>query len=247
MNQIYVSMLPAFAEQSDLHGQSAVVIDVLRASTTIVHALAHGAAGVRACSSVKQARDLADSLSKIHPLLGGERHCQKIEGFDLDNSPLNYTSSVVKDRELIFTSTNGTYALERCRDAADVFIGCFVNLSAVAEALIAAKRPVHLVCAGTNRQLTAEDILFAGALIDQLMQAESPAFEVADLQAQMVWSYYEKNRAGTSQFRKAIYGSLGAENLLKLGMNADIDRASKIDLFEVVPQWNIQENRLLIH
>ncbi len=240
MIPIHVAMLPAFAEQVDLSGQAAVMIDVLRASTTVLHALAGGATAVIPCSTVEQAREIAATIPSENRLLGGERHCQRIEGFDLDNSPLKYLPEVVAGKQVIFTSTNGTYTLERCRAASRIFTGAFVNLSAVTQTLIELKLPVHLVCAGTNRQLTAEDILLAGAVIDRLLASHE--FEVADIQAQMAVDFYRSRPINSEEFRQAIFGSLGAENLVKLQMHADIERAMQVDLFDIVPEWNAEEN-----
>lgn len=246
MIPIRVSMLPAFAENSDLSGQVAVVIDILRASTTIVHALANGARSVRPCSTVKQAWKLAEQFSPQQRLLGGERHCQTIEGFDLDNSPLGYTSDRVADRDIIFTSTNGTYALETCIPAKQIYIGAFVNLSALTKKLLQRQQPVHLVCAGTNRQFTAEDILFAGAVIDQLLSATESQFEPVGVQSQMALDFYRTRSKTQTSFRAAMFESLGAENLIKLGLQSDIERAMQLDLFEIVPQWVSEERKLVV-
>lgn len=246
MIPIRVSLLPAFSENSDLTGQVAVVVDILRASTTIVHALANGARSIRPCSTVEQAWKLAEQFSPQQRLLGGERHCQTIEGFDLDNSPLGYTSDRVAARDIIFTSTNGTYALETCTSAKQIYIGAFVNLSAVTKNLFELKQPVHLVCAGTNRQFTAEDILFAGAVIDQLLSETESPFEPVEAQGQMALDYFRTRGKSPASFRKTMFESLGAENLIKLGLQPDIERAMQFDLFEIVPEWNSEERKLIV-
>jgi len=246
MIPIRVSMLPAFAENSDLTGQVAVVIDILRASTSIVHALANGARSILPCSTVKQAWKLAEQFSPQQRLLGGERDCQTIEGFDLDNSPLGYTSDRVANRDIIFTSTNGTYALETCIKAKQIYIGAFVNLRAMTKTLLQLKQPVHLVCAGTNRQFTAEDILFAGAVIDLMLSATESQFEPVEVQAQMALDFYRARGKSQASFRTAMFESLGAKNLINLGMQADIERAMQIDLFEIVPKWVSEERKLVV-
>lgn len=245
MTPIHVSMLPAFAEQADLHGQVAVMIDILRASTTIVHALANGAEHVIPCSTVAQAKKLSLNIPRQNCLLGGERNCQTIEGFDLDNSPLNYTQLVVKGKQIIFTTTNGTYALERCRDAQRILIGAFVNIDAVVQTLQNLHLPIHLVCAGTNRNLTAEDILFAGAVIDQLLK--KPGYTIAGVQSQMAVDFFRSRNTSAASFRTAFFESLGAENLIRLGMQPDIERAMEFNRFDVVPEWNPQENLIRIY
>ncbi|QDT35134.1 2-phosphosulfolactate phosphatase [Thalassoglobus polymorphus] len=258
MIPIQVSLLPSLSTLVD-SGQItennsgdvmpvAVMIDILRASTTIVHALANGASAILPCSSVEQAHELAhepaSSQNAPKRLLGGERHCQKIEGFDLDNSPFSYTPELVQDREIIFTTTNGTIALEHCRSASMILVGAFVNLSSLIDALVECGRPVHLMCAGTDRQLTAEDILFAGAVCDRLLSRPASEFEIADVQSQLALDFYRTRGLKRPDFEKTMLESLGAANLLRLGLEADVQRAMQVDLFKLVPVWNPATNRI---
>lgn len=221
-----------------LKGGVAVVIDVLRASTTIVHALANDAVSVVPCESVEEAQAVAAGHVPDKVLLGGERHGQLIDGFDLDNSPLAYTAEVVAGRTIAFTTTNGTRALRACEDATRVIIGTFVNRAAVARVLRDDGRPVHLVCAGTNGHLTAEDILFAGAIAADL-DPQTP-----DVQTQMAIDYYRSHFMDDNTFRETIRASRGGQNLLRLGLDADVDRASELDRFTIVPEWSRDTNTI---
>jgi 2-phosphosulfolactate phosphatase len=236
---VRVWMLPELLAPEQLAGGVAVVIDVLRASTTIIHALANGAKGVVPCETVEEARALAARYGAGTALLGGERGGARIEGFDLDNSPLRYTPDVVAGTTIVFTTTNGTRALRACSAAARVLIGAFVNRSALARVLREDGRPVHLVCAGTNGQLTAEDILFAGAAAWDAGQPEPPgSFHPADVQTQMALDYYLARSRDRETFLETIRESRGGKNLRELGMHADIDRAAEEDLLDVVPEWS---------
>lgn len=114
-----------------LAGATVVVIDVLRASTTIVHALAAGAAEILRCGDTETARGLAATLPPRKALLGEERLGFPIEGFDLGNSPWEYTPDRVAGASLVFTTTNGTRAMERCRLAKRVLLGAFVPVEVV--------------------------------------------------------------------------------------------------------------------
>lgn len=244
MTPLSVSMLPSFVEPESLSGQVVVVIDVLRASTTILHALANGARSVIACESVEEARSIAAQSRPGSFLLGGERHCTRIDGFDLDNSPLSYESSAVADLDIIFTTTNGTYALNRSRSAARILVGAFNNLEALVRVLIADGRPVHLVCAGTDRQLTAEDILLAGAILDRLLALESDRWTLADVQATMAHDFFRARSRDAASLRRAVFESLGARNLIALGMERDIDRAIEFNRFSLVPEWNVDTRQI---
>lgn len=233
-------MLPTLVPPGCLEGGVAVVIDVLRASTTIVHALANVAASVVPCASVKEARAVAAGQESGTVLLGGERHGQLIDGFDLDNSPFAYTAEVVAGRTIAFTTTNGTRALRACESASRVIIGTFVNRTAVTGVLRDDGRPVHLVCAGTDGHLTAEDILFAGAIAADL-EPQSP-----DVQTQMAIDYYRTRSTDDKTFRETIRASRGGQNLLRLGLDTDVDRASELDRFGIVPEWSRETNTITV-
>lgn len=148
IHDVHVHLLPNLFEPEEFRGGVAVILDILRASTTIVHALAHGAARVIPTGEIAEARRVAGGLPVGSVLLGGEREGLQIEGFDLDNSPFAYTPELVKGRTIVFTTTNGTRALLRSDRADRVLIGSFVNLQAVVDDLAQEDRPVHLVCAG---------------------------------------------------------------------------------------------------
>jgi 2-phosphosulfolactate phosphatase len=248
---VRVWMLPELLEGEQLAGGVAVVIDVLRASTTIIHALANGANGVLPCETVDEALAVAAGLSPGEALLGGERGGTRIEGFDLDNSPLRYTPHTVAGKTIVFTTTNGTRALRACSAAARVLIGAFVNRSALARVLQQDGRPVHLVCAGTKGQLTAEDVLFAGAAAWDLAQHERPGrwerpgrFHSADVQTQMAVDYYLARSRDREALLETIRESRGGQNLRALGMDADIERAAQEDLFDIGPEWLRLENSI---
>ena len=127
-------LVPTLVEPEQLCGRVAIVIDVLRATTTIIHALAAGAECVIPCLEVEEARQTA---RKIGPsaLLGGERGGVRIDGFDFGNSPTEYVSEKIAGRTIVFSTTNGTRAMLHCRQAAQILIGAFVNRAAVVRAV----------------------------------------------------------------------------------------------------------------
>src|SRR5260370_2380608 len=168
--EVHFHLLPNLAPPGRLTGGVAVVVDVLRATTTIIHALAAGCSAVRPCAEVDEARALAGSMRAGRVLLGGERGGAPIEGFDLGNSPGEYTSRVCSGTALVLTTTNGTRALLRAAEAERTLIAAFVNYSAVCEQLRHDLRPLHIVCAGTEGEPSLEDTLLAGALVEYLSE-----------------------------------------------------------------------------
>ena len=231
-------MLPTLFEPGELAGGTAVIIDVLRASTTMTQALASGVARVLPCGSVDEARELAGSLPVGERLLGGERGGERIEGFDLGNSPRDYTRERVGGRTIVFTTTNGTRALLRSAEAAHICIGAFVNLHAVAEHVAGLSRPVHLVCAGTNGRLTAEDILMGGMLADQLVRWFDLAPASLDVPTEMAIDFARRHGESRAAILETLRRSLGGENLVRLGMDADIELAAEVDTHSLVPVWD---------
>src|SRR5438270_2983404 len=166
--EVFVSLFPQATPRERLAGSVAVVIDVLRAGTTVVHALAAGCTDVRPAAELDEARALADGMRAGRVLLAGERDGAPVPGFDLGNSPAALTKPLCRDATLVLTTTNGTRALLHAAAAERVLVAGFVNFSAVCEQLRQDKRPVHIVCAGDAGQVALEDALLAGAFVDFL-------------------------------------------------------------------------------
>lgn len=237
--RLCVHLLPELFEPEDLRGGVAVVIDILRASTTIISALAAGATAIVPVGTVDEAQRLVQQFPAGTALLGGERGGTKIPGFDLGNSPHEYAPERVGSRTIVFTTTNGTKALLRTKQAHRVLIGAFVNIGAVVAALQQDMLPIHLICAGSDGHVTREDVLFAGEVVRRLtgkFELNDAARIATDVSAQ-----------GTSDtILGALQESLGGANLRALGHDADIDFAAKLDRFAAVPELSISDWRIVL-
>jgi len=169
LNPAEIALLPA----RDLSKTLCVVFDVLRATSSMITALAHGTREIHPVRTIDEARMLKKQIPDA--ILAGERHGDAIAGFDLGNSPLEYRDSL-SGRPIITTTTNGTIALCGCRGAADCFVGALLNLDALTNAILSrAPASVLLVCAGTFETFALEDALGAGLLISQLASGTQPA------------------------------------------------------------------------
>jgi 2-phosphosulfolactate phosphatase len=241
--QIDVFLLPALVEPVALTGKTVVVIDVLRATTTIVHALAAGAVEVAPFRDVEDARQLANELGG-KAVLGGERGGVPIPGFDLGNSPAEYTREKVGGKAVVFTTTNGTRALERCKLAKRVLIASFVNFSGVCRE-VAEEKEVAIVCAGTDGHVTREDTLLAGAIVmelhrDILSQLNDQALLAAD-------AWQTAVRLMTDRpLGMMLRDSRGGRNLIDTGQENDIDLAAQIDRFDIVPELDLDSWRIRV-
>lgn len=266
---INVHLLPALVEPHELAGRTVVVIDVLRATTTIIHALAAGAKEVIPLLEVEEARQVAAKLGG-QAVLGGERGGQRIEGFELGNSPLEYTPAAVGGKTLVFTTTNGTRAMLRCKQARRILIAGFVNFSAVCREL-AEEEQIDVVCAGTDGHVTREDTLLAGAIVEdsrprlrreplespqEIRQRSSPSDDggaprngglLCNDQAEIAadaWRTAVGTLSGRDPLAAALRESRGGRNLIEIGQENDIDLAAQIDRFDIVPELDIAAWRI---
>ena len=211
----------------------------MRATTTICHALSAGATAVVPCLEIDEARAKAGRVSGL-VALGGERQGLRIEGFDLGNSPSEYTPETVGGRTVVFTTTNGTRAMHRAAQAAEILIGAFVNRRALVRELRNRKR-VDLLCAGTHGAITAEDCLLAGAVVEGL--ADGPV-ELND-QARLARDAWRTVREG-GPLAAALRECQGGRNLIAEGFDADIDTAAVADRFELVPRLDASTGRITL-
>lgn len=256
-----VHFLPTLTSADELAGGAVVVIDVLRATTTIVHALAAGVREVIPCLEINEARRVAAGFPPGTALLGGERGGVKIAGFDLGNSPEEYNPATVGGKVVVLTTTNGTRAMMLCRQAKRVLIGAFVNASAVASALLGEPQ-VHLLCAGTQGEITREDVLFAGrvahALLRNLQGSEPEQNDSCRIARESYLNLLAANRIESLKGADAVAResaalaqelrhSQGGGNLIDVGLDYDIGVAAQVDRFTIVPElelakWSIGAN-----
>ncbi|MCQ2203431.1 MAG: 2-phosphosulfolactate phosphatase [Bacteroidales bacterium] len=179
---IYAIATANEATSYDFNNHTAVVIDVLRATTTMSVALHNKASQIIAVRTPEEALDIRTRLGN-DILLGGERNADKIDGFDLDNSPRSYTSDVVANKTIVMTTTNGTQAINSCQSAKHILIASFPNvvntLSVLGEILCnEPSSDVYLICSGTEGRFTIEDGLCAGLIIHHL-EGEKSDFAIA--------------------------------------------------------------------
>jgi 2-phosphosulfolactate phosphatase len=169
-----VALTPRDLADADLTKRSALVVDVLRASTSIVTALDHGCSSVIPAATPVDARARAQTLRET-ALLGGERDGDRIPGFDLGNSPLEYTAARVRGRPVVLTTTNGTRALLAASAAREIAVAAFVNAEAAARWSVTQRRDLVVVCAGEGDRPALEDVAAAGLVVERIAHLERRA------------------------------------------------------------------------
>jgi 2-phosphosulfolactate phosphatase len=246
-----VYLLPALVDPAALSGKAVTVIDVLRATTTIIQGLAAGATQVIPCLEVDEAHRAAAKIGK-NTVLGGERGGKQIPGFTLGNSPAEYTPEQVAAKSIVFTTTNGTRAMLHCRGARRVLIGAFVNFSALCREL-GDEEEIVLLCAGTDGHVTREDALLAGAVVDELC---SPRIHRSSGHKGAGYRLNDQAEIAADAWRSAVRyltdrplgmmlrASRGGRNLIEIGQESDIDLAAQIDKFDIVPELDLATWRI---
>jgi 2-phosphosulfolactate phosphatase len=230
--RINVYFTPAELGASDLAGRTAVVIDVLRATSTLVEALANGARSVFPAQTTDEAVRLAQALGREDVLLCGERRGLKIPGFDLGNSPREFTAERVAGKVLVMSTTNGTPALAACAGAKRVLVASLLNLGAVVEELAAAGEDVEIVCAGREKRFALEDALCAGMIAAGLRSRLGRAPRTND--AAFVALALARRAAG--QPERWLARSAGGRQLREIGLGEDVAYCAAVDRHAVLPR-----------
>ncbi len=256
MASIVTFSLPSKVPALALRGKTVVVADVLRATTSIVAAFDAGVRQVIPVQSIAEARERAARTDDS--LLAGERDCLTIDGFDFGNSPIAIrNSTLLRGKQLILTTTNGTRALLHCWKAKRVLIGAFANLSAVARSVQAGD--LVLLSAGTNGVATEEDDLFTAALADRVAKQDglpdaSLAPSLVDAMGRWRMIQGDTRKAPISSFgaqgmstaaferlEHALRDSRGGRNLIATGQGDDIREAARMDVTLVVPEFSADD------
>jgi 2-phosphosulfolactate phosphatase len=239
-----VYTLPDQVTPEELAGGAVVVIDVLRAATTITHALAAGAVEVIPCLEVDEARQIAGQIGK-GVITGGERGGLPIPGFDLGNSPSGFTPERVGGRTVVFTTTNGTRTMMRCRQAKRVLVGAFVNAAAIVRALAGEER-IHLVCSGSGGQISRDDILYAGLLVERLV-AEGAGYRLNPqaVAAREDWlATFPSGLPSPEQLAAELAQTIAGRKVISIGLERDILDVARIDRFAIVPVLDLSTMRI---
>ena len=224
------------ADAAQIADGTAVVIDVIRATSTIVEALASGARAVYPTLSSEEAIRLANSLGREDTLLCGEQKGLRIEGFDLGNSPGEFTSDRVSGKQLVMSTTNGTRAFLAAEGAERVLAASLLNLSAVAEAVSGAERVVF-VCAGKEGRFSLDDALCAGLILQSLAgegddrPSSSWRLDDASRSALALAKVYD---VAADLLRETAAGTA----LVEVGLEVDLERCAEVDRYRLVPEMN---------
>ncbi len=209
----------------DVQDRVVVVVDILRATSCMTTALAHGVKSIMPFANLEECK----AMKEKGYYTAGERNGEKVDGFDFGNSPFEYMDEKLKGERIAFTTTNGTQAIAKSRRAKDIVIGSFLNLLAVTEYLKAGKDNVLIVCAAWKGRVNLEDTLFAGALVENLRDHIETDCD-APLAARHLYNLAKTDMVGF------LKDSSHVKRLNRLNIRKDIEFCLKPDQYNVLPR-----------
>jgi 2-phosphosulfolactate phosphatase len=229
---LFTSLSPSLVHLYDLSNSIVVIIDVLRATSTITTALYNGARSVIPVDSVRRCIELG---KQIHGITAGERDGKIAEGLEHGNSPFEYSKEFIDGKVLVLTTTNGTRLLHMAleKGAKEIITGSFPNLSAVCNHLIEAKQNVVLGCAAWKDRVNMEDALFAGAVILKVKKY----FDINCDSSHIAESMYEKGKKDLFSFIK-INNASHYHRLMNFGLEKDIRYCLTENAANVLPIYS---------
>jgi len=220
----------------DTAARVVVVIDVLRASTSIATALANGARAVIPLDSTDEVVMRAKAFDRSEVKLAGERQTRPIPGFDLGNSPLEFTRETIEGKTVLLSTTNGTGAITALQGPRDVVIGSYVNFSAVLAMLRAAMRggtDIAILCAGREKQFSLEDAACAGRFVHHAMRRRADvALNDAAFAGMLIDRRYSDN------LMRLFSASAHGRALSEAGYGDDLAACAAIDSYPVIPIYS---------
>lgn len=220
--------------------KTSVVIDVLRASSTIVTALHNGAKEIIPVASIEFAVKISGGLFTGQTLMCGERNTKKIEGFALGNSPLEFTEDKIAGKSIILYTTNGSKAVVKAKFSENLLVTTFLNLSAVAKKLIELNKDTEIICSGRGNAISLEDIVCAGKLISEIQKSKE-GIELSDSSKASISLDKSFGKDIHKMLRETEHGQILIEN----GFEKDIEYCSNLDLLEVIPIFSNNALKLL--
>ena len=219
-----VCLSPDLIHLYELASRSVVVVDILRATSCMTTAFAHGVQSIEPFAQL----EACIQMKTKGFFTAGERNGEKVDGFDMGNSPFEYMNGILKGKSIAFTTTNGTQAIEKSKGAKEIIIGSFLNLSAVASHLKGNTNDILIVCAGWKGKVNLEDTLFAGALIENLGNHVKPECD-APLMALHLYHAAKNDLVGF------LKNSSHVQRLNRLNIHKDIEFCLTPDQYNVVP------------
>lgn len=231
--EIDIQLVPPPPDLNILLNRTVVVIDVLRATSVMIHALSQGAVEIIPSATVEEALQMAKGFTRSSILLGGESESKKIQGFDLGNSPREYIAERVKGKKLILTTTNGTKAFHLVSSGKEILVGSFFNIGAIAQRCLKLNRDLLIFPSGDEGNFSLEDTICGGMLIELITKKGRKAVVLTDAShcAQILYQRFKDN------LLEAFHLSRHGKELIDRGFGEDLAYCAQIDITSLVPNF----------
>jgi len=230
---IDIQFLPSPPNSYLFSDRVVVVIDILRATSTMVQAMLQGALEIIPVATVEEAFQMVKVFPRGSIILGGERESKKIQGFDLGNSPKEYVAEKVKGKKLILTTTNGTKAFHFVSSGKDILVGSYFNIGAIAKRCLELDRDLFIFPSGDEGNFSLEDTVCGGMLIELIVKKGKKPIALTDA-SQCAQILYQRLGADIIEaFRLSHHG----KELINRGFEEDLAYCARIDITDIVPEF----------
>lgn len=230
--KLNVFLSPIIVDELYFTGKTTVVIDILRATSTIITAISNGAKEIVPVASIEFAVKVSGGMFGGQTLLGGERNTKKIEGFALGNSPFEYSNDIVNGKSIVFYTTNGTKSIAKAKYSENLICAAFLNISSIINYLISLNKDVEIICAGRQNYFSLEDSVCAGMLVTKI-QNHLANIELNDSAKASKVLYDKFGEDILSMLKQSDHGKILVEN----GFASDLEYCSKVDMFDTIPYY----------
>ncbi|WP_165020479.1 2-phosphosulfolactate phosphatase [Dysgonomonas sp. ZJ279] len=228
------ALYPYYAENND---KIVIVVDIFRASTTMCAAFQNGVKSIIPVASIEEAK----AYKAKGYLVGAERNVKRCDFADFGNSPFDYTVEKVKDKDVVFTTTNGTQAINIAADCYSLAVGAFSNINAIVDFCIEKQKDVIVLCAGWNNRFNLEDSLYGGALAELLI--EKGSYLSASDATQVALSMWKEAKP---DIRAYINKSEHIKRLEANNLQDSVDYCLTLDTVNLVPIYNKETKKLTL-
>lgn len=226
------ALYPFYQKENDV----VVVVDIFRATTTMCVAFANGAKSIISVADI----ELAKKYKSDGFLVGAERNARRVDFADFGNSPFEYSPEKVSGKEIVFTTTNGTQAIDVAKNAAHLFIGAFSNIDALVDKCVQSGNRVVILCAGWNNKVNIEDTIFGGFFAEKLSRKADVVFESdAVRMAVEMWKLAKNNPL------EYVNNSDHYARLVANGVAGDAEYCFKENTVSVVPRYDKEAKRII--
>ena len=226
---------PALYQHYKSENDTVVVVDVFRASATMCMMLNNGASAIIPVSN----SELAKKYKSKGYLVGAERNTKRCEFADFGNSPFDYSPEKVSEKEIVFTTTNGTRAIDVASDSKELLIGTFPNIDAVVDRCLSSAERVVILCAGWNNRINIEDTLFGGAIAEKLLEKANIKFDSDSIR--MTYELWLRVKDNLDEYLKA---SDHYQRLVNNSAVGDGDFCITQNSISIVPVYNKTDKKI---